>query len=162
MPITLKLRKFSERLPDLGRTVTVFTERNIGFDFFGTETKEGKVVKFEDDEYGKACLAVDTGNYELVISTKDYKGEIDLDNYWIYSDDLYPKMYPKECFYQDWPALVKKGRATVKCRKVVKSTTKYGEKRIFTYMVFTMKRTGKKTNFTLVNGQLHQITEMEE
>jgi hypothetical protein len=123
--ISLKFTKFSEKFPEIGRHVILWSDEYGSFDKTYIGQKHGKTsYEYYDSDEGMVKL------FAIGESFVGEGEEIGLDTYWVYEDDIFPIMFD-EYFYSDWLWYVKHKMAKLKVIKVDRYISHRNEKSIF-------------------------------
>ena len=108
MPVILTYHTFNEKLPDEGRMIKIIYKRMVSMGMVGLDTTEGV--------FHKADFEIEPGEEDFpqpdfVVGDEEIFLDKDGDNYWVYTDDIYPEFYP-DTFLDDWQWYLEHGLAT--------------------------------------------------
>ena len=108
MPVILTYHTFNEKLPDEGRMIKIIYKRMVSMGMVGLDTTEGV--------FHKADFEIEPGEEDFpqpdfVVGDEEIFLDKDGDNYWVYTDDVYPEFYP-DTFLDDWQWYLENGLAT--------------------------------------------------
>lgn len=152
---TICFKTFLEEMPSVGRTIMVLSDKRGSFGHSTITDKRGKVTleDFHDDVFGdRTVLCVD----EVPV---EHGGEIDINDYWVYEDELVPKL-GNTLFYADWEYYARTGQATMRvCGKPEKV---YHPKRGYQGMFakYLYKKDGRTWVLSFNGSHMYQCEEL--